>query len=97
MRNYREITGKAEIVLQQSSRSGILGFLQYSEQIQQPLTRLRDSRTSQLANLDQFAALGGQPVDAPSARTSRWWPYGCSQGFKTHSASLFTALQRQHA
>ncbi len=63
MRKHREVTGKAEIVLQQISRARILGFLQDAEQIQQPLTCLRDSRTRQLANLDQLATLGSQPLD----------------------------------
>ncbi len=63
MRQHWKILGEAEIVLQQGSRSRSSGFPQRSEQVEQPLVRLGDSRPIQLANLDEFSTLNGQPPD----------------------------------
>jgi hypothetical protein len=63
LRQHWEIIRKTEIVLQQGSSLWSFGFQQDPEQIQQPLTRLRNSWPSQLANLDQLSTLCRQPLN----------------------------------
>lgn len=57
-----EIIGIAAVMFEKRDCPRRSGFLQCSEQIQEPPAGIGDSRTSQLANLDQFSSFGGQPA-----------------------------------